>query len=91
MVLTKITRLNAFKKDFKKMMKRGKNIEKLNIVLQKIFEGKTLDVKYNNHKLIGKFRTRFECHIEPDWLLVYRIEGDELILERMGTHSDLFK
>lgn len=50
-----------------------------------------LDARYRNHKLTGNFKNRWECHLEPDWLLVYKLFGDEIIFERTGTHSDLFE
>lgn len=66
-------------------------MEKLDLVIRKLFKKEKLDVKFKDHKLIGPFKIRRECHIEPDWLLIYRIEGEELILERTGSHSDLFE
>lgn len=86
-----ITRTNSFKKDYKKMISRGKSIKKLDSVIIDIVKNKALDPKYKDHKLIGNFKARRECHIEPDWLLIYRIEKHELILERTGSHSDLFE
>ncbi len=85
-----ITRTSQFKKDYKLMSKRGKKTEKLDFVIRKMFNNEKLDPKYKDHILIGPFKGRRECHIEPDWLLIYRIEGDELMLERTGSHSDLF-
>lgn len=73
------------------MQKRGKDMEKLDEVLISLANGIQLDKKYKDHKLIGNFKARRECHIEPDWLLIYRLENDEIIFERTGTHSDLFK
>ena len=80
-----------FKKDFKKIKKRGKEISKLINVIEILLERKNLDAKYQDHPLCGKFKDHRECHIEPDWLLIYRRTKDELILERTGSHSDLFK
>jgi mRNA interferase YafQ len=73
------------------MQRRGKDMEKLDKVLVFLANGIELDKKYRDHKLIGNFKARRECHIEPDWLLIYRLENDEIIFERTGTHSDLFK
>ena len=72
------------------MISRGKNINKLDDILKTLAAGKTLDKKFHDQKLIGNFKARRECHIEPDWLLIYRTDGKELILERTGSHSDLF-
>ena len=82
----------AFKKDLKLAKKRGLDITELNVVVKMIAEGCTLDSKYKDHALSGNWAGYRECHIEPDWLLVYQIDGKELILYlvRTGTHSDLF-
>ncbi len=53
-------------------------------------EDKGLDLKYKDHKLDGNWKNRRECHIEPDWLLIYKIEGELIVFERTGSHSDLF-
>lgn len=82
----------AFKKDLKLAKKRGLDISELNAVIKMIAEGCTLDSKYKDHALAGNWAGYRECHIEPDWFLVYQIDGKELILYlvRTGTHSDLF-
>ncbi len=81
-----------FKKDFKRCKKQGKNLESLQIVIKKLREGKTLDKKYRDHALSGNYFGSRECHIEPDFLLIYRIDNQKLVLTavRLGTHSDLF-
>lgn len=83
---------SEFKKDYKKAIKRGLKIEKLNAIINKIANGELLDLKYKDHELTGNYKGYRECHIEPDWLLVYRIEKDILILfvSRTGSHSDMF-
>lgn len=85
---------NKFKKQLKKAQRQGKNIEKLNILVKKLANGETLDSKYKDHALSDTkyYRKCRECHIEPDWLLVYKIVNDELILYLVetGSHSDLF-
>lgn len=80
-----------FKKDVAKLLKRNKEMSKLEKVISLLVKKKTLPPKYKDHKLIGNYLGRRDCHIEPDWILIYLIRGDELILERTGTHSDLFK
>lgn len=74
------------------MKKRGKDLAKLKYVVNELANQRTLDEKYRDHELTGNYRNFRECHIEPDWLLIYRIEKGELILAlvRTGTHSDLF-
>lgn len=74
------------------MKKRGKDLEKLKYVVNELANQRTLDEKYRDYELTGNYRNFRECHIEPDWLLIYRIEKGELTLAlvRTGTHSDLF-
>ena len=83
---------NQFKKDLKLARKRGFRIEELRIVVNTLAEQKALADKYRDHSLSGEYKGFRECHIEPDWLLVYRIEEEalELFLFRTGTHADLF-
>lgn len=83
---------NRFKKDLKLAAKRGYNLERLNDVVNLLAAQKKLPEKYKDHELIGNYVGFRECHIQPDWLLVYRIQSDALILflSRTGTHSDLF-
>ena len=84
---------NQFKKDFKKAKKQGKNLEKLKEVLVLLQEQQTLPPKCKDHELTGNYIGTRECHIEPDWLLIYKIDGDKLILTlaRIGSHSELFR
>ena len=83
---------NQFKKDLKLAKKRGLDIDLLRSVVNTLAEGRKLEEKYRDHGLSGEYRGFRECHIEPDWLLVYRIEDKELelFLFRTGSHSDLF-
>jgi len=80
-----------FLKELEKLRKRGKDPEKLFQVVDLLIKGKPLPAKNRNHKLHGEFKGLWECHIEPDWLLVYDKTPIEIILIRTGTHSDLFK
>ena len=84
---------NKFKKDLKLAKKRGCNIELLQEVVDTLAREQKLDDKYRDHELSGDYRGFRECHIEPDWLLIYRISQNtiELFLFRTGTHSDLFR
>ncbi len=81
-----------FRKDIKLAQKRGCNLENVRNIIKKLANGETLDAKYSDHLLTGNYVGFRECHISPDWLLVYRIEKNELrlFLFRTGTHSDLF-
>lgn len=83
---------NRFKKDLKIAIRRGYNIKLLDDVVSKIAAQEKLDEKYKDHALSGEYNNFRECHITPDWLLVYQIIENELILflSRTGTHSDLF-
>lgn len=84
---------NQFKKDFKAAQKRNKDIPKLKIVMRLLVEEKPLESSHRDHALKGEYKGRRECHIEPDWLLVYRIDKKDnvILFERTGTHSDLFE
>lgn len=81
----------AFKKDFKKIKKRGYNLTYLEKVLKLLVELKPLPNKYKDHALLGNYKGFRECHIQPDWLLIYRIDEGvlTLTLTRTGSHSDL--
>ncbi len=80
-----------FGKDLKRMLNRGKLKKKIKDVLKKLIDEEQLDARYKDHKLIGNLKDRRECHIEPDWLLIYKKNSGEIVFERTGTHSDLFE
>ncbi len=83
---------NKFKKELKIAKKQNKDLNKLYNVIEKLANGETLDIKYRDHELTGKYKGTHECHIEPDWLLVYEIKDEilVLILYRRNSHSELF-
>ena len=83
---------NKFRKDLKLARKRGLKLEKLNAVVEMLANQLPLDIRYRDHALTGDYGAFRECHIEPDWLLIYRQDEDvlELFLFRTGSHSDLF-
>lgn len=83
---------NKFRKDLKLARKRGLKLEKLNAVVEMLANQLPLDIRYRDHALTGDYGDFRECHIEPDWLLIYRQDEDvlELFLFRTGSHSDLF-
>lgn len=87
-----IKHTSQFKKDYKLAKRRGLNLSLLKEIISLLANGEQLDEKYRDHDLSGDWKGHRECHIQPDWLLVYRIEDDVLILtlSRTGTHSDLF-
>ena len=82
-----------FKKDLKKAVKRGLDVDELTKIIDALAEGQQLSPKHRDHELSGNFKGFRECHIQSDWLLIYKIYENQLILslERTGTHSDLFK
>ena len=91
----KIDFTSNFKKQYKKIKKQGKDLNKLYEIIEKLANGEELESKYKNHNLINdkKYKECKELHIEPDWLLIYQIKDSELILLLFGTgsHSELFK
>lgn len=82
-----------FRKDLKQAKKKGLNMALLQKVVDDLAAGNKLDERHHDHALVGEWVTFRECHIQPDWLLIYKISGDALILTltRTGSHSDLFK
>ena len=86
-----IRRTSQFKKDAKRMKKRGKDFTGFKEVVKLLISGQIKDKKYHDHTLIGQYAGTRECHIEPDWLLIYEANEDEIVLIRTGSHSDLFK
>lgn len=83
---------NRFKKDLKLIIKRGYDLNLLDTVVEKLANDIPLEEKYRDHGLTGNYAGFRECHVLPDWLLIYRVDDTELILflSRTGTHSDLF-
>ncbi len=80
-----------FEKDIRRMLKRGKNSAKIKKIIAALAGEEQLGPQYRNHSLVGKFKGRRECHIEADWLLIYKTMRQEIVFERTGTHSDLFE
>ena len=80
----------SFKKDYKRAEKCNLDMRKLDAVMNLLINEESLLPRHNNHRLQGGYIGWWECHIEPDWLLVYRKSGQELVFYRTGTHSDLF-
>jgi mRNA interferase YafQ len=80
-----------FSKDIKRMRKRGKDLNKLKDVVQRLVNGELLEPRHRDHPLSGEWRPARDCHIESDWVLIYTNTDEFLRLERTGTHSDLFE
>ncbi len=81
---------SQFKKDVKLIVKRRYKIDRLYEVMKALENEEALDAKYKEHPLTGNYKGYLECHIEPDWLLIYKIDGQDLYFARTGSHSDLF-
>ena len=90
-MLTLLT-TTKFRKDYKRMKKQGKDMHALETIIDTLLEEKSLEKKYHDHPLTGNYIGFRECHIQPDWLLIYSVDHGRLILtaSRTGTHSDLF-
>ena len=88
----KIAWTSEFKKDYKLAIKRGYDTALIDDVIKTLAKGKTLSAKYRDHELSGNWVGHRECHIKPDWLLIYRYDNDVLVLtlSRTGSHADLF-
>lgn len=81
-----------FEGDYRLMVKRGKDIEKLKTLMRQLVDQQPLERRYHDHALTGSLRGHRDCHIEPDWILIYRIDSDvrEITFVRTGSHADLF-
>jgi len=88
--MRRISYTNQFKKDVNLILKRGYKMSSLYIVMKALENEEVLDSKYKEHQLLGNYKGYLECHIEPNWLLIYKISGQDLYFARTGTHSDLF-
>lgn len=86
-----IRRETTFKKDYKRCRRRYLDIAKLGKIITILQNNQPLPAAARPHKLIGNYSGFSECHIEPDWLLIYRLTDTEILLHRTGTHADLFK
>ena len=86
-----IRRTAHFKRDVKRLQKQGKDLKKVKSVLAKLVKGGKLPPVYGDHVLVGQYKGARECHIEPDWLLIYESAESEIILIRTGSHPDLFR
>jgi mRNA interferase YafQ len=82
---------NCFKREVALALRRGKDIQKLDEIIKRLAAGQPLDVRHRNHRLTGNYLGWLECHVEPDWLLIYQTTATELVLYRTGSHSDLFR
>ena len=85
-----LTQTSQFKKDIKRQQKRGKDLQKLKEVIGLLVAQESLPPKSRDHALTGDGNGSRDCHVEPDWLLIYKVSAEELLLGRTGSHADLF-
>jgi len=89
--MKQLSQTTQFTRDVRRMRKRGKDLSRLQDVVRLLASGSALDPKFRDHPLGGSWQPSRDCHVEPDWVLIYTIDQDSLRLERTGTHSDLFR
>lgn len=80
----------SFRRDVKRLLRKGADLSRLETVIETLVIQQSLDEHYRDHPLVGNWKGHRECHIQPNWLLIYRITGDELQLVRTGSHTELF-
>jgi mRNA interferase YafQ len=88
-ILTSVL-LTQYRRDLKRCEKRGKPMEKMRQVILLLLSGEPLPVRYRDHALSGDWIGHRDCHVDPDWLLIYKVDSESLYLVRTGSHSDLF-
>lgn len=86
-----VKRTKQFKKDIRLMQRQGKDFDLLKHVIESLIRGEKLGDKYYDHRLRGNYRNFRECHLEPDWLLIYETSDEAITLRRTGSHAELFK
>ena len=89
--MKRLAQTTQFSRDVKRMRKRGKDLGRLQEVVRLLAAGAVLPAKHRDHPLIGPWAPSRDCHVEPDWILIYTADPETLRLERTGTHADLFK
>ena len=88
--MREIVPTTPFRRDAKRIQKRGQDLGELREIARRLAAGEPLDPRHRDHKLSGRYLGYRECHVRPDWLLVYKLTEEEVILVRTGTHQDLF-
>ncbi len=89
--MRRVTQRTRFRRDVKRQKRRGRDIEKLIAVVTVLSKEGVLPQRLRSHKLLGDWGGVWECHVEPDWLLIYDVSDEEVLLIRTGTHADLFR
>ncbi len=85
--MKQIKTTRRFEKDYALSARRGQSLDKLKIIMARLASREILELRYRDHALIGEWSGHRECHLEPDWLLIYRITEEDIIFERTGTHA----
>ena len=88
--MKRVSQTSQFTKDLRRLSRRGKDLEKLKELVRKLVQDEPLEPRHRDHALGGSWHPSRDCHVEPDWILIYTLEKKGLRLERTGTHSDLF-
>jgi len=88
--MRRVSQTGQLGRDLKRLSRRGKDLDKLKEMVRKLAQGEPLEPRHRDHPLGGEWRSCRDCHVEPDWILIYTIDAKSLRLERTGTHSDLF-
>lgn len=88
--MKRVSQTGQFHRDVKRMRKRGKDLAKLQEIVRLLATGTPLSPRHRDHPLLGAWAPSRDCHVEPDWILIYTLGADTLVLERTGTHADLF-
>jgi mRNA interferase YafQ len=88
--MKEVSQTRQFSRDVRRMRKRGHDLGRLRQVVELLAKGETLPPRHRDHPLVGPWQRSRDCHVEPDWLLIYTADETSLRLERTGTHSDLF-
>jgi mRNA interferase YafQ len=85
-----VRRLGQFRKDLRRAAARGRDLSRLVDVIDRLAAGRPLDARHHDHPLRGKWKDYRDCHIGPDWLLIYQVTEEEVVLVRTGSHADIF-
>lgn len=85
-----IRQATRFRRDVKRLQRQGVDLTGLQTIIRTLAAAEPLAARYRDHALVGNWRGFRECHVQPDWLLIYRVDGEELQLARTGSHADLF-
>ncbi len=88
--MLRILEVKSFKRDMKRLKRGNFDFSKLSVIILKLAKKEKLEAKYSDHLLTGNWKGHRECHIAPDWLLIYKIKDNDLLLIRTGSHSELF-